>query len=270
MLERLDSQLAAAGRAPAPPSRAPLRAARPHRRQGVQGGDFPCAGSVIEGACALRSWTDALFLCFVNQPGCKSLVVAPNGAAAAQRGSDPARCRGTQDEAQRQHNVSAAGVPGVAPTRPPAAAACRAGRVQCGARCHPQGRAAKPGERVRLASRVHAAGHRRAPPGEWRRQALPAPRAPARRAAWLRRCLAAALLRCVAPRPRPSAQPLVRGHAVPPRPLRSSRPSCMTVRSRSGCGRPAGLLACWPVLLMCWAAQGWQLSAAMRRVGRAS
>ncbi|KAI7836687.1 hypothetical protein COHA_009463 [Chlorella ohadii] len=49
--------------------------------QGIQGGDFPCPGSLVPNACALASWTDALFLCFVNQPACKALVIYSNDAS---------------------------------------------------------------------------------------------------------------------------------------------------------------------------------------------
>ncbi len=57
--------------------------AHSHCRQGIQGGDFPCPGSLVPNACALASWTDALFLCFVNQPACKALVIYSNDASCA-------------------------------------------------------------------------------------------------------------------------------------------------------------------------------------------
>lgn len=46
--------------------------------QGVQGGDFPCSGSILPGACAFASPLDAVSVCAWVE-ACRTVVVFANG-----------------------------------------------------------------------------------------------------------------------------------------------------------------------------------------------
>ena len=59
-----------------PPYRPPGYIARPG--QEIVGLDFECAGSVLDGMCALPSGLGAILVCY-RQPECQAVVVYPQG-----------------------------------------------------------------------------------------------------------------------------------------------------------------------------------------------